>query len=60
MSEKLFKRFVKFEGISIKRKAVMVGNEKRIPIYLTEFRYVVLTHEHLRAIDRNAISADKL
>lgn len=56
----MFKKFAKYEGISIKRKAVMVGNEKRIPIYLKEFRYVIITHEHLRAIDRNAISADKL
>ena len=35
----------------------MIGNQKRIPIYLKDFSYVVITHEHLRAIDRTSFLA---
>lgn len=60
VNEKVFSLLKADKGFQLKRSAIFVGKEKRVPIYLDHIRYLKLDHKDVHAIDYKKIHADDL
>ena len=48
----VYEKFSRFTANELRRKAVMVGYEKRVPIYLNKYKYIMIKNSDLKDIDR--------
>jgi len=51
VSQDTYSIFQEFQGEELKRTAIKIGHEKRIPIYLNTYQYVCITNSDLKQID---------
>lgn len=51
VSEKIFKAVSYGNGTEMRRRAIMMNGEKKVPIYLSTVKYVKLRHKDLANIE---------
>jgi len=52
LSEGAYRLLEQFRCNELKRTAVKLGHEKRVPIYLNDYQYIPITNGDLRSIDQ--------
>lgn len=52
LTEAVYRTFQEFHANEIKRHVVTLGFEKRIPIYLNEYKYLIVTSKLVKDVDK--------
>lgn len=52
LGEEAYKFFLPMAGTHLVRRAVTIGHEKRVPIYLNCYKYLIVTNLDLKQIDQ--------
>jgi hypothetical protein len=52
LSPDTYKLLKEWQCNELKRTAVKIGHEKRVPLYLNDYEYLVITNQDLKQIDQ--------